>query len=51
VSLSVGDLDAWTAKLKGEGVVFLKQNYRIGTARAVMIQGPSREAIELIEER
>jgi hypothetical protein len=51
VSLSVGDLDAWTAKLKGEGVVFLKQNYRIGTARAVMIQGPSREAIELVEEK
>jgi catechol 2,3-dioxygenase-like lactoylglutathione lyase family enzyme len=51
VSLSVGDLDAWIAKLKGEGVVFVRQTYRIGTARAVMIQGPSREAIELIEER
>ena len=24
VSLSVGDLDAWTAKLKGEGIVFLQ---------------------------
>ena len=51
VSLSVGDLDAWITKLKGEGVVFLRQTYRIGTARAVMIQGPSHEAIELIEER
>jgi hypothetical protein len=51
VSLSVGDLDAWTAKLKGEGVVFLRQGYRVGTARAVMIEGPSREAIELVEEK
>ena len=51
VSLSVSDLDAWTAKLKGEGVVFLRQSYRVGTVRAVMIEGPSHEAIELIEEK
>jgi len=51
VSLSVADLDAWIAKLKGEGVVFLKGPYPIGAARAVMIEGPSREAIELIEDR
>jgi catechol 2,3-dioxygenase-like lactoylglutathione lyase family enzyme len=51
VSLSVSDLDAWIAKLKGEGVVFLKQPYRIGTTRAVMIDGPSHEAIELLEAR
>jgi len=51
VSLSVGDLDAWTAKLKGEGVVFLRQSYRVGAVRAVMIEGPSREAIELVEEK
>jgi catechol 2,3-dioxygenase-like lactoylglutathione lyase family enzyme len=50
VSLSVSDLDAWIAKLKREGVVFLRQPYRIGATRAVMIEGPSREAIELIEE-
>jgi catechol 2,3-dioxygenase-like lactoylglutathione lyase family enzyme len=49
VSLSVSGLDAWTAKLKGEGVVFLRQPYRIGATRAVMIEGPSHEAIELIE--
>jgi catechol 2,3-dioxygenase-like lactoylglutathione lyase family enzyme len=48
VSLSVSDLDGWIAKLKGEGVVFLRQTYRIGTTRAVMIEGPSHEAIELI---
>ena len=51
VSLSVSDLDAWTAKLKGEGVVFLRQGYRVGTVRAVMIEGPSHEAIELVEEK
>jgi hypothetical protein len=49
VSLSVSDLDTWIAKLKGEGVVFLKSPYRIGTTRAVMIEGPSHEAIELME--
>jgi len=51
VSLSVGDLDAWTAKLKSEGVVFRKESYRVGTTRAVMIEGPSHEAIELVEEK
>jgi catechol 2,3-dioxygenase-like lactoylglutathione lyase family enzyme len=50
VSLSVGDLDGWIAKLKGEGVVFLRQPYRVGATRAVMIEGPSHEAIELLEE-
>jgi catechol 2,3-dioxygenase-like lactoylglutathione lyase family enzyme len=49
VSLSVSDLDAWTAKLKSEGVTFLRARYQIGDTRAVMIEGPSREAIELIE--
>ena len=51
VTLSVGGLDAWIGKLKGEGVVFLRQPYRIGGTRAVMIEGPSHEAIELIEQR
>jgi len=50
VTLSVSDLDAWTGKLEREGVVFLRPPYRIGATRAVMIEGPSREAIELIEE-
>jgi len=51
VSLSVSDLDGWIAKLKTEGVIFLKPPYRIGATRAVMIQGPSREAIELIGDK
>jgi hypothetical protein len=49
VALSVADLDAWVAKLKTENVKFLQQPYKVGDYRAVMIEGPSREAIELIE--
>jgi catechol 2,3-dioxygenase-like lactoylglutathione lyase family enzyme len=51
IGLSVSDLDAWIDKLKGEGVAFLDGPYRLGEARAVMIEGPSREAIELVEDR
>src|SRR5215470_4896905 len=49
IALSVTDLDAWVAKLRGEGVTILEQPYRLGDTRAVMIEGPSREAIELVE--
>jgi catechol 2,3-dioxygenase-like lactoylglutathione lyase family enzyme len=49
VGLGVGDLDAWVAKLKAENVTFLKQMFKIGDTRAVMIEGPSHEAIELVE--
>jgi len=48
-ALSIADLDAWIAKLRGEGVTFLEAPYRLGDTRAVMIEGPSREAIELVE--
>jgi predicted enzyme related to lactoylglutathione lyase len=51
VALSVADLDAWIAKLQREDVKFLKKVYTLGDTRAVMIEGPSREAIELIEIR
>jgi len=47
--VKVANLDAWIAKLRGEGVTFLEQPYTVGSYRAVMIEGPSREAIELIE--
>jgi len=50
-AVSVGDLDAWIAKLKAENVTFLEQPYTIGGLRAVMIEGPSKEAIELIEAK
>jgi len=49
IALSVGDLDAWVAKLRAGGVRFLEEPYRLGDTRAVMIEGPSREAIELVE--
>jgi catechol 2,3-dioxygenase-like lactoylglutathione lyase family enzyme len=48
-ALSVHDLDAWITKLQAEGVVFLEQPYVLGDTRAVMIEGSSREAIELVE--
>ena len=37
------------AKLQKEGVKFLGKPYKLGESRAVLIQGPSREAIELVE--
>ena len=49
IALGVSDLDAWIAKLRGEGVRFLEEPYRLGDTRAVMIEGPSREALELVE--
>ena len=49
IALSVTDLDAWVAKLRGEGVTFLEEPHPLGDTRAVMIEGPSREALELVE--
>jgi catechol 2,3-dioxygenase-like lactoylglutathione lyase family enzyme len=49
IALSVRDLDAWIAKLRGEDVRFLETPYKLGATRAVMIEGPSREALELVE--
>jgi len=48
-ALKVADLDAWVDKLRSEGVTFLEMPYRLGATRAIMIEGPSREAIELVE--
>jgi hypothetical protein len=49
IGLGVTDLDAWVAKLKTEGVSFLREPYRLGDTRAAMIEGPSHEAIELVQ--
>jgi len=49
IALSVSDLDAWIAKLRREHVTFLTKPYHLGNLRAVMIEGPSREALELVE--
>jgi catechol 2,3-dioxygenase-like lactoylglutathione lyase family enzyme len=51
IALGVADLDAWVAKLRREGVTILEAAYRLGDTRAAMIEGPSREVIELVEVR
>jgi catechol 2,3-dioxygenase-like lactoylglutathione lyase family enzyme len=51
IALNVEDLDAWIDKLRSEGVKFLEEPYPLGDTRAVMIEGPSREALELVEIR
>jgi 4-hydroxyphenylpyruvate dioxygenase-like putative hemolysin len=49
VALRVGNLDARIAKVRREGVKFLEQPYNFGDTRAVMIEGPSGEELELVE--
>jgi len=49
IALSVGNLDAWYAKLKGEGVKILMEPYKLDNTRAFMVEGPSKEALELVE--
>jgi catechol 2,3-dioxygenase-like lactoylglutathione lyase family enzyme len=49
IALGVGNLDAWVSKLRSEDVKFLEQPYKLGDTRAVMVEGPSREALELVE--
>jgi hypothetical protein len=49
IALSVTDLDAWVAQLRSARVTFLEEPYELGVTRAVMIEGPSREALELVE--
>lgn len=49
IALSVNNLDAWIAKLQREHVKFLENTYMLGNTRAVMIEGPSHEALEIVE--
>ena len=51
VALSVKSVDAWAAKLRQEGVTILEQPHAFAGARVMVIEGPSREAIELVEQR
>jgi catechol 2,3-dioxygenase-like lactoylglutathione lyase family enzyme len=48
-AVGVANLDAWLAKLKSENVTILEQPYKVDDTRAFMIEGPSHEAIEIIE--
>lgn len=50
-AISVTNFDAWVHKLRNEDVTFLDEPHTVGDARAVMIAGPSNEAIELVERR
>lgn len=49
IAFSVTNLDAWIAKLQGEGVTFLSDEYPLADTRAIMVEGPSREALEIVE--
>jgi catechol 2,3-dioxygenase-like lactoylglutathione lyase family enzyme len=49
IAFAVTGLDSWAEKLRGEGVVFLEAEHPLGDTRAIMIEGPSREALELVE--
>jgi hypothetical protein len=51
VGLGVTDLAAWIDKLKREDVRFLSDVYAFTNSRAVMIEGPSGERLELVEVR
>ena len=51
LAFAVTDLDAWVEKLRRENVTVLRPPYVFGSTRAVLIEGPSREAIELIERK
>jgi hypothetical protein len=48
-ALGVNGFDEWVAKLRAEDVTFLSEPYALGDTRAVMISGPSLEAIELVD--
>jgi hypothetical protein len=51
LALSVTDLDGWLTKLSAEGVRVLEKPYKFGDTRAALIEGPSKEAIELVDRR
>jgi catechol 2,3-dioxygenase-like lactoylglutathione lyase family enzyme len=51
LAFAVTNLDAWLAKLRRENVKILREPYSFGTSRAFMIEGPSREAIEILEQQ
>ena len=48
-AVSTADLDATVARLKRENVKFLEEIHPWGSARAAMIEGPDRIAIEIVE--
>ena len=51
LAFTVTDLDAWLTRLRRENVPVLRQPYAFGSSRAALIEGPSKEAIELVEQK
>ena len=49
IGLAYPNLDVVIAHLKATGVPILQGPYKLADTRAVMIEGPSREALELVE--
>ena len=49
IGLGVTDLDAWTNKLRSEDVTIVEGPHPFGKTRALMIEGPSGELLELVE--
>ena len=49
VGLRVRDLYGWVSRLQRGGVKVLRRPYRFGNSRAVLVEVPSRQAIELVE--
>jgi len=49
LALGVTNLDLWLARLRSAGVMIAEQPHTLGDTRTAMIEGPSREAIELVE--
>ena len=48
-ALAVRNVDEWTTRLRRDGVRILEEPRASNGARVVMIEGPSREAIELVQ--
>jgi catechol 2,3-dioxygenase-like lactoylglutathione lyase family enzyme len=48
IAFAVEDLDAWALKFREAGTTFLEDGLVFGESCAVMIEGPSREAIMLV---
>jgi len=66
IALSVTNFDAWIGKLRTAGIKFLgptqdsgkgiavdrlPTSYKLGDSRAILIEGPSHEIIELVESK
>jgi len=48
-ALAVRNVDEWAARLRRDGVRILEEAHTVNGTRLVLIEGPSREAIELVQ--